>query len=67
MRVTHVVTFNTQPLRTAPQVIRSGALDVLSKWLRGYQAGVKSGSLEMVRLPEVVRDIRLQEISQILS
>ena len=37
-----------QLLRDSPQAIRSGALDVLSRWLRSYEAGVESGWREMV-------------------
>ena len=38
----------SQLLRDAPQTIRSGALDVLSRWLRSYEAGVDSGWQQMV-------------------
>ena len=38
----------SQLLRAAPQAIRSGVLDVLSRWLRDYETGVESGWREMV-------------------
>ncbi len=38
----------SQLLRCAPQAIRSGALGVLSQWLRRYEAGVETGWDEMV-------------------
>ena len=38
----------SQLLRDAPQAIRSGALEVLSRWLRSHDTGVESGWNEMV-------------------
>ena len=38
----------SQLLRDAPQSIRSGTLEVLSRWLRSYETGVESGWVEMV-------------------
>lgn len=38
----------SQLLRGAPQAIRSGALDVLSRWLNDYETGAESGWHEMV-------------------
>ena len=38
----------SQLLRGAPQAIRSGALDVLSRWLHDYESGSESGWHEML-------------------
>ena len=38
----------SQLLRAAPQAIRSGVLDTLSRWLRDYETDVESGWREMV-------------------
>ena len=38
----------SQLLRAAPQAIRTGVLDMLSRWLRSSETGVESGWREMV-------------------